>query len=251
MDFIQLMIMENQGFRTFSFYPEETEWRLFLICIILTIFNFPLKAQEDSKPSIMGMVVGVGYGKLKNNDATDKEFVFKPSYTKLAGFTLEIPIPKLEKRATLYNEISFSQFEANASVHLPDSSQGFPARDYYDVTQKFAPNLLSITNMFRYCFTNNTFKYYVSAGIYNSFVISPVNRKITIHTQNGTANTTVEESVPDYATHGLMLIIGTGFYYKYAGIEIRYDPGRNYTKQVDYSVYNPTIYAVLNVRFNP
>jgi len=223
-----------------------------LIMVLLCLFiSHKLSAQEENQKSILGMAVGMGYGKLRSNDLTDETFRFKPSYTKYAGFTLEIPIPKLEKKATFYNEMSFSQFEATSSTHFADTASGFPGRDYYDYKQTFAPNLISIANMFRFCFTNGDFKYYVSAGIYNSFVISPVNRKTIDHTVNGVVSTTQGDAVPKYAVHGLMIIAGTGITYKYIGLEIRFDPGRNYTNQIDYSVYSPTLSAMLQVRFNP
>ena len=209
------------------------------------------QAEGEENAAIFGMTVGIGYGQLKSNDASDKEFVFKPSFTKIMGFTLDIPIPKLEKKGIFYNELTLSQFESNSSVHFADSSLQQPERDYYDITQKFSPNILSLTTMFRYCFVNNDFKYYASAGIYNSFVISPANRKYTFHTLNGVETEKVEQAVPDMSTHGLMLLIGTGISYKYAGLEIRFDPGRNYTNKVDYSVYNPTVSVHLHVRFNP
>jgi hypothetical protein len=213
--------------------------------------NNKAQAENDENSAIYGITVGLGYGKLKTNDAADNEFDFKPSYAKIIGFTLELPIPKLEKKGVFYNELTLSQFESNSSVHIPDTSLHQPERDYYDISQKFAPNIVSLTTMFRYCFVNNDFKYYVSAGIYNSFVISPANRKYTFHTLNGVETENVEPAVPDLSTHGLMLIIGTGISYKYAGLEFRFDPGRNYTNKVDYSVYNPTVSVQLNVRFNP
>jgi hypothetical protein len=224
---------------------------LVLLFLLFLLNPRPVKSQEERNPAILGLAAGVGYGKLKSNDVSDPQFVFKPTTTKLAGFTLELPIPKLEEKGTFYSELSFSQFDANSFVHLSDSSHGFPDRDFYEVTQKFSPNIITVTNMFRYCFTKSNFKYFVSAGIYNSFILSPVNRKMTVHTVDGEANTTVEDAIPDHSVHGLMLIVGTGISYKYAGLEIRYDPGRNYTKKVDYSVYSPNVSVVLNVRFNP
>lgn len=221
-----------------------------IILLILLIILCPVfvRAQAE-KSSIFGMEAGIGYGKLRSNDLKDKEFNFTPSYTKSAGFTLELAIPNLEKRGTLFNELSFSQFEANSFVRIPDTSLGRPDRDYIDVTQKFSPNLFTVSNMFRYCFTNSDFKYYVSIGIYNSFVISPVNRKTIQKNQNGTLKTNEEKVIPDYATHGLMLLLGTGISYKYIGFELRYDPGRNYTRKIDYSIHIPTITAIIHVRF--
>jgi hypothetical protein len=243
--------MKPQGFESIlTGIPISMRIYIFLFIMIL-LFHLSLKAQEDSRPPVFGISAGVGYGKLKCNDSSDPDFAFKPSYTKMGGFTLEIPMPRLEKRGTFYNEINFIQFEANSSVHRPDGSQGSPDLYYYDVTQTFAPQLISLTTMFRYCFTNGAFKYYVSAGFYNSFVLSCTNKKSTVHYVNGIPNVTEEEAVSDHSIHGLMLLVGTGFYYKYAGLEFRYDPGRNYTKVIDYSVYNPTLSAVLLVRLNP
>ena len=225
-----------------------TRNRINLLILLFSLCPGLCRAQAE-KPSVFGMEAGIGYGKLRSNDLEDKEFNFTPSYIKSAGFTLEMAIPKLEKRGTFFNELSFSQFEAGSFVRIPDTSLGRPDRDYIDVTQKFSPNLFTVSNMFRYCFTNSDFRYYVSIGIYNSFVISPVNRKIIQKNQNGTVNTTEEKVIPDYATHGLMLLLGTGISYKYIGLELRYDPGRNYTRKIDYSIHIPTITAIVHIRF--
>lgn len=209
------------------------------------------KSRSDDTRNTLGMMLGVSYGKLRTNDLSDPDFNFTPSWSKWAGFTLEIPMQKMEKRGSFYSEITFSQFEANSFVHFADSSLGHPERDYYEITQKFAPNAITVTNMFRYCFTNNDFKYYVAAGIYNSFIISAVNSRKTAWYQAGESNTEEEEAIPDHSIHGLMLVVSTGIAYKYAGLEFRYDPGRNYTRKVDYSVHQPSAVMVLHVRFNP
>lgn len=209
-----------------------------------------LGAGDDAK-GVFGMMIGSGYGKLRSNDLSDEEFNYKPSWSKMAGFTLDIPIPSMEKKGYFFSELAFSQYEAGSFVHLPDSSLGFPERDYFEVTQKFAPNTLTLLNTFKYCFANNDFKYYVSAGITNSFIISPVNKKTTLHVKNGETTTETESAIPDYAVHGLMLIVGTGISYKYIGLELRYDPGRNYTRKVDYSIHQPSLSAHLHIRFNP
>jgi len=206
--------------------------------------------QNDSR-NTLGMMIGMSYGKLRTNDLSDPEFNFTPTWSKWAGFTLEIPMLKMEKRGSFYSEIAFSQFEAKSFVHFADSSLGHPERDYYEITQKFAPNTITITNMFRYCFTNSDFKYYVAAGIYNSFILSAVNTRSTVRFRAGETQTEEEEAIPDHSVHGLMLVVSTGIAYKYTGLEFRYDPGRNYTRKVDYSVHQPSAVMVLHVRFNP
>jgi hypothetical protein len=227
----------------------------YIITFLLTglLVQNVLVAQEEEEPhkTVLGMMAGMGYGQLRSNDETDKEFNFSPAYTKYAGVTLDVPIPKLEKKGSFYNEFTFSQFEANSLYHFSDSTQGFPERDYYEVTQRFSPNILTLAHTFRYCFTKSDFKYYVSVGFYNSFVLGPVNRKITTHMVNGVASSNREDMISDPAVHGLMLLLGTGIAYRYFGLELRFDPGRNFTKKVDYSVYNPTIAAILHLRFNP
>jgi hypothetical protein len=241
--------MHPRRSRQGGIYSNLPGQKLLLLLFLFIIHSLSIVAQEESKSPIVGLLVGAGYGKLRSNDVAD--FAFKPSYTIQTGISLEIPIPKLEKRGTFYNELTFSQFDAKSFVHIPDTSQGSPELNYSDVTQNFAPYLLTITNMFRYCFVNSSFKYYVGAGIYNSFIISLVNRKTSVVITNGTAKTTEGEVVADHSIHGLMLILSTGISYKYIGLEFRFDPGRNFTKKIDYSVYNPTFSMLLHMRFNP
>lgn len=221
-----------------------------LLAFILILPGSLLFAQDSEKP-VWGIEVGMGYGKLKTNDLSDPDFHFKPFYSKIAGITLDIPIPNLEKRGSFFNELSFSQFETVTNDRYPDTTGGFPDRDYYQIERKFAPNMITLTNTFRYCFTNGDFKYYVSVGVYNNFIIEAVNRRVTEHYVNGEVTSSSEELVPDHAIHGIMLTAGTGITYKYAGLEFRYDPGRNFTRKVDYSIYSPVVSVLLHVRFNP
>lgn len=219
----------------------------FMLLIVQGGFSF---AQESGKP-VWGIEVGMGYGKLKSNDLSDPDFHFKPFYSKTAGITLDIPIPNLEKRGSFFNELSFSQFETTTNDRYADTTSGFPERDYYLIERKFAPNMITLTNTFRYCFTNSDFKYYISVGVYNNFIIESVNRRVTDHYVNGEVTSSTEDLIPDHAIHGIMLTAGTGITYKYAGLEFRYDPGRNFTRKVDYSIFSPVVSVLLHVRFNP
>ncbi|NVO20687.1 MAG: hypothetical protein HXX13_13380 [Bacteroidetes bacterium] len=238
--------------KIYSNLPKELSRRVFFFILpMILILPVKLPAQGESSHTVFGVVAGAGYGKLKSNDLSDSTFKFKTSYTMIGGFSMEIPIPKLEQKATFYNELTFSQFKANSSVSFPGNSPGANDLNYVVVTQKFVPDILTLCNMFRYCFTNGEFKYFVSAGIYNSFVIHAINLKTRTRYENGIPAITEEDAVPEHSIHGLMLELGTGIYYKYAGLEFRYDPGRNYTKVIDYSIYNPTLSVMLLIRLNP
>jgi hypothetical protein len=221
---------------------------LFLIFILFfSFYNLPA---QDTR-TVFGISAGLGYGRLRNEDAQSIDFNFKTSYTQYGSFTLEVPMQKMEQKGSLQNELTFMHFDAVSHQIKPDSSLGFPGRDYYEINQHFSPYLISVTNMFRYCFTKTEFKYYLSLGIYNSFIVSTLNEKKVGHFLDGQSETTTEQVINDYARHGIMLVAGTGITYKYAGIEFRFDPGRNYTRKVTTSVYMPTIMVMLHVRLNP
>ncbi len=201
--------------------------------------------------AILGMTGGAGISKLHYNTYNKPLYSFSEVWSTSTGITLEFPMHKIEDKGSFYNELVFFRFQSNATSHLDDTVGGTSGNSYYDYDLEFAPNIVSLAHMYRYTFTPGNFKYFVSAGIYNSFVISANNRKTVVHTVNGVPETSTEDAILDFAVHGLMITAGTGFIYKNVGFELRFDPGRNFTRTIDYSVYATTFSALLHVRFNP
>mgnify|MGYP001172887538 CR=1 FL=1 len=221
---------------------------IFLSALFLFTANGWLSAQTNA---ILGMTGGMGITQLKYNSYDKSVYRFKQAYSSYSGISLEFPMHKIEDKGSFYNELAFFRFKTTASLHEIDSTSGNPENSYFDYNLEFAPNIVTLTHMFRYTFTPGDFKYFVSAGVYNNFVISSNNRKTIIHTRNAVQDTTYGDAIPDFAVHGLMITAGTGFIYKNIGFEIRFDPGRNFTRLYDYSIYAMSFTAQLHVRFNP
>ena len=74
--FLLLIIMCHRRFQSKSFCILQSGLRLLLSSLALVVYPLSINAQDNDNTSVMGMVAGLGYGKLKSNDATDKEFVF-------------------------------------------------------------------------------------------------------------------------------------------------------------------------------
>jgi hypothetical protein len=212
---------------------------------------FSAQSDDNEHKNILGMYIQAGYGKLRFNFNDEKQYSFDYVPTKGGGISLEIPLKVMEGRFSVYNELGFSIFKAHTAFRLQDTASGDPVNNYFDYTITYAPNIISLSNIARYSLTPNEFQFYVAVGISNSFVISPTNIKESIHTLNGEVKTTTEDAVPSPAVHGLSILTATGFSYRNIGLEIRFDPGRNYSNKLNYAVYMPTFYALLHVRFNP
>jgi len=200
--------------------------------------------------SVIGLEVSLGYGKLRYVFDNKSVYDFKPSLTKTGGVSIDFPLEVMEGKITVYNELTFSQFEAIAEQHIVDTNQyGFAEK--FDSKLNFTPNILSLAHIVRYNFTPNEFKYFIGVGIYNSFVVSAINTKQTLITTSAGEHTSYEKAIPDPATHGLMLLATTGFTFRNIGFEIRYDPSRNYTNMVENYVFQQLFSAHFNIRFNP
>jgi len=218
--------------------------------VFSSVANYPgiPQADEGSK-QILGMYIQVSMGKLRYNYEEKSLYTFDQEYTKGGGVSLEIPLISLSERFSVFNELGFSQFKATTERHYSDTTGGDPEHNYYDIFMVFSPNMLTISNTMRYVLTPGDFRYFVALGIYNSFVVSSTNTKETIHTLKGKQDKYTENAVPDPAIHGLMLLASTGFTYRNIGLELRFDPGRNYTNKLNYAVYMPAFSALLHVRF--
>jgi len=212
--------------------------------------NYPgIPQADDGGKQILGMYIQVSMGKLRYNYEEKSLYIFDQEYTKGGGVSLEIPLISLSERFSVFNELGFSQFKATTERHYSDTTGGDPEHNYYDISMVFSPNMLTISNTMRYVLTPGDFRYFVSLGIYNSFVVSSTNTKETFHTLKGQQDKYTENAVPDPAVHGLMLLASTGFTYRNIGLELRFDPGRNYTNKLNYAVYMPAFSALLHVRF--
>jgi hypothetical protein len=217
----------------------------------LSYSQFNNTKDVNESTNILGMYILAGIGKLRYNVEGTPLYKFDYEYIKGGGINYEIPLLSLNERFSVYNELGFSVFNAKTSVHTIDTVGGAdPATNYYDINLTFSPNTVTLVNTVKYTLTPNAFKYYVSLGIYNSFVVSSTNTRETYHYTNGEPLITKDLAVPDPTVYGLMLLISTGFSYKNIGFELRFDPGRNYSSKLNYAVYMPSFNALLHVRFN-
>ena len=219
--------------------------------LFITIIAAHLSMQAQDKNVILGMSVGMGIGNLRYIVENEKIYQFGKTYTKCAGISFDIPVHVLEDKVSVLNELSYMQFQAKTFKQYSDSLSSDPVNNYYTENLTFAPGMLLISNIVRYYITQSDFRYYLSFGIYNSFVISSTNKREILHMMDGKVTSAYDDAVPKPATHGLMLLAGTGFSYRNVGFEIRFDPGRNYSNKLNYSIYMPTFTGVLTVQFNP
>lgn len=206
---------------------------------------------ESENVNVLGMFLLAGYGKLRYNIYEKAAYTMDYSFVKGGGVSYEIPLEAFDGKFSVYNELGFSLFKSQAKLHFGDTIGGDPVNNYYDVNLTFAPNSFFFSNTLRYCLTKSDFKYYVSIGISNSFVVSSTNTKETLHTTNGSTERYVDEFVPDPAVYGITVLVTTGFSYKNIGFEMRFDSGRNYSNKIHYAVYMPSFLGILHVRFNP
>lgn len=209
-----------------------------------------MSPQKLESNAIYGIVATLGIGKLRYTINNEDVITFNQSLTKCGGLSIEFPLEVMDGKVSIYNELTFSQFEAKASDVVIDTNQfGYP--DKFDSKYNFSPNILSLTHIFRYVLTPNEFKYYVGVGAYNNIIVGATNKKETRVTTALGEHYIYDKAVQKPATHGLMLIASTGFSYRNIGFELRYDPGRNYTNVLENYVFQQLFTAHFHVRFNP
>ncbi len=213
--------------------------------------ELPAAKADNENGNILGMFIMAAYGKLRYNVYDKGLYTMDESVVKGGGVNYEIPLEFWGGKFSVYNELGFSLFKSVTSQHYGDTVGGDPIHNYYDLNATFAPNMVSLANMLRYTFTPGEFKYYASVGITCSFVISSTNTKETLHTTVDSMKRYTDEFIPEPAVFGITVPVSTGFSYRNFGLEIRFDPGRNFSSRPNYAVYMPTFYALLHARFNP
>ncbi len=211
----------------------------------------PSAKADDGSGNILGMFIMAAYGTLRYNVYDKGLYTMNESLVKGGGVNYEIPLEFWGSKFSVYNELGFSLFKSVTSQHYGDTVGGDPIHNYYDVNATFAPNLVFLTNMLRYTFTPGEFKYYASVGITCSFVVSSTNTKETLHITGSDTKRYMDEFIPDPTVFGITVPVSTGFSYRNVGLEIRFDPGRNFSSRPNYAVYMPSFYALLHARFNP
>lgn len=236
------------NFGSTHFVPQNQN-NLPFTSIKITIHRLISANQRASGSGIYGIVATLGYGKLRYTFDNEDIIKFNYSLTKSGGVSIDFPLEIMDGKVHIYNELTFSQFEAKATETIIDTNQyGFPVS--FDSKYNFSPNLLGIAHIIRYNLTPNDFKYFVGVGVYNNFLIGTTNSKVTHVTTQTDQYNLYDKAIPKPSIHGIMLLASTGFIFRNIGFEIRYDPGRNYTNLIENYVFQQVFTAHLHVRFN-
>lgn len=200
----------------------------------------------SGKP-IYGITAGLGTGAMRINYDNNRVFTYDQSTFKSIGPFIEFPLEVLDGNWSIYNELTYNTFTARGSSHAVDTSGGKTTT--YDSVFLFEPSLITLTHLIKYNLTPNNFKYFIGVGFYNSFMFSAGNSLKIIKKSEGSETISYQKAVDNAAIHGLMLILSTGFTYRNIGLEVRFDPGRNYSRAVFTGLYAPVFSAHMQFRF--
>lgn len=230
------------------FITTHSHLRILALLISLLLVSANLMAQQDDSETQFGFVGGVGYGSLRYYRSADSTKA-ETEVTKLVGLNMEIPIPLASDNLSFYGEFAFIQFSSTAyTPHYVHPGSTNPETDYSELYRTFSPLTMQFTTQLKYVLSLRSFRPYFIAGVYNSILLSATNSMETIIHNNSDTIVTRDVAVPKRSVHGIAVLAGAGLEYKWISLEMRYDPGFNFTRQTYYSIYHPALYGLLKLK---
>ena len=139
--------------------------------------------------------------------------------TYMAGLSLDIIIPRLKGKWSIYNELVYKPYKLTGEHEMQSNSVNWNYKYSFDT------EYVGVGTMVRYRFLDNKFMPFVNIGIANNFALNIKTLRIISREYNGFENTKTELAFEDPRMHEFAVLAGAGLKYKNFGVEARYERG--------------------------
>jgi hypothetical protein len=201
---------------------------------------------ENSQVQV-GVVAGLSASKLSFKGAYSSKILkgnFPISNNVSGGLFLNITVPRLKQRFSVYNELAFVSYKTS-TVYQIDYSDN----NYNRWTNSLGYGYIKLTNMARYHIPAGNVKLFVNGGISNAIAVSETNKEIT-ESSFYTSQPVVTENVVfgDTRKYELGFAVGLGAVYKKFGAELRHESTNGMSVLVDLKSTIKRYYFLLSYR---
>lgn len=209
--------------------------------------NLYQKASWEETPlisadrNLFGVTAGIGSGQLYSRYKGDVDYNFKADIPVRLAVFHEYSPERLKGFIKFQNQLAMDYYKTS-------SSKAFLYEPYmYTDYLTFAPLSLVLTNNIKICTWNRPVSFYVTLGLTNSYIISSKNTIERVSARNQSVK--YLEVAKDLVRYHLFYTVGAGVKYKRYAAEIRYDPGKAYTKVVTKDVHHTAAFLLLSYYF--
>ncbi|WP_031526409.1 outer membrane beta-barrel protein [Dyadobacter crusticola] len=204
--------------------------------------------KSPTSVSQFGVVAGLSGSRLSFEGVYDPRLVngnFPVSYHATGGLFLNLLVPRLKQRISIYNELAFVSYKTS----IVDETR-YAGENYNRWTSTMGYNYIKLANMVRYYIPAGGLKLFVNAGISNALAISETNEEI-IESRFYNPQPVVSRNIVLGATrkHELGLVAGVGATYRKFGAEFRYESTNGMSSLLDLKSKVKRSYFLVSYRF--
>lgn len=220
------------------------------ISSVIDSYNGHFESQEskqilrsDKTIQYFGVTLGAGAGKLSYLKFGSSQYDFTTDFPVRIGVDWHIIPATLKGRLQVRNQLSYEWYKTAAS-----KSYTMSPVNYLD-NLTFAPGSLILTNSARLYVSCQSLKFFVGAGITNSYFLHAKNELIRQSTIVSTTETETYAAVRDLVKYHLFYTVGVGIEYGRLGLELRFDPAKSLTKISSIDIFHQGFLFMLTYRF--
>jgi len=209
--------------------------------------NLYQKASWEETPlisadrNLFGFTAGIGSGQLYSRYNGDVDYDFKADIPVRLAVFHEFAPERLKGFIKFQNQLAVDYFKTKSSKELNYAPY------YYSESLTFAPMSLVLTNNIKICTWNRPVSYYVTLGLTNSYIISAKNTIERVSLKNQLVK--YLEVAKDLVRYHLFYTAGAGVQYKSFAAEVRFDPGKAYTKILVKDLHHTAVLLLLSYYF--
>lgn len=161
-----------------------------------------------------------------------------------AGVTLELVLPRMQKKLSIYNELIYSSYNTKSTSRQIEHDSL-----YYDLSSELGLTYIRLNNLIRYSYPLKSMKIFANVGVANAIAIQTKNELTTVKTFYTQVTTEDSNLIDDIRKHEQAFLLGAGMNIKNMGFELRYEQGNGTSPFTGLKSLTKTFNFLLSYRF--
>jgi len=208
--------------------------------------NFQKKTEKIKIES--GFLVGASLTGLKFSGSTSFDYLLNTDYNQSikgsAGLYLNLVIPRLRERWSIYNELLYTSYQVNGTYNDIQNENTYV--NYYT---EFGYSYFKINTLVRYQYPVGNFSFCLNAGMSNGFGFNEINYLEKVSIFYTTEHYKEGEAIDDPRTNEQGLVVGLGTKFKKLSLETRLEKANGMSKYPGLGSVTNRFYILVGYQF--
>jgi len=210
-------------------YKEKSLANLFQRYYDCSSSDYSYKMKTEKIYAETGLIAGVSLSHM-NFISSSKTFdylsegSYNSSISPTLGFSVELIMPKNQKKWSINNELIFTYFKFKGT-HFQSNGEDNNVRTNFELAYAY----LKMNNLIRYKYPIGKSQMFFNAGVSNGIVISEKNEKREGHWFYSSYKVTNGSAIDETRKYEIGLVLGAGLKKNKLSFEMRYEKGNGIT----------------------